>query len=52
MSPTSVRRCRGHRPVGVGDSDLEAVEAHYAMRFLGSHYQTFLPEDNRDCCSL
>ncbi|MDE5999003.1 MAG: hypothetical protein K2H04_02875 [Bacteroidaceae bacterium] len=28
MSPTSTNRSRGHRSVGVGDSDLVAVEAH------------------------
>ncbi|MDE5739480.1 MAG: hypothetical protein K2H92_04100 [Bacteroidaceae bacterium] len=31
MSPTPTNRSRGHRSVGVGDSDLEAVEAHYII---------------------
>ncbi len=29
MSPTSVNRCPRLRPTDVGDSDLEAVEAHF-----------------------
>ncbi|MDE7117646.1 MAG: hypothetical protein K2O61_03265, partial [Bacteroidaceae bacterium] len=28
MSPTPIGRSRGHRSVGVGDSDLEAQKAH------------------------
>ncbi|MDE5739557.1 MAG: hypothetical protein K2H92_04515 [Bacteroidaceae bacterium] len=32
MSPTPTNRSRGHRSVGVGDSDLEAVEAHCAQK--------------------
>ncbi|MDE5738708.1 MAG: hypothetical protein K2H92_00115 [Bacteroidaceae bacterium] len=31
MSPTSTNRSPRHRLVGVGDSDLEAVEAHHTQ---------------------
>ncbi|MDE5998973.1 MAG: hypothetical protein K2H04_02715 [Bacteroidaceae bacterium] len=30
MSPTSTNRSPRHRPTDVGDSDLEAVEAHHS----------------------
>ncbi|MDE5740046.1 MAG: hypothetical protein K2H04_06150 [Bacteroidaceae bacterium] len=32
MSPTSVNRSPRHRPTDVGDSDLEAVKAHYTQK--------------------
>ncbi|MDE5998481.1 MAG: hypothetical protein K2H04_00145 [Bacteroidaceae bacterium] len=34
MSPTPIGRSRGHRSVGVGDSDLEVVEAHCMWKCL------------------
>ena len=37
MSPTPIGRSRGHRSVGVGDSDLEAVKAHHTAKRLTAH---------------
>ncbi|MDE6000223.1 MAG: hypothetical protein K2H04_09190 [Bacteroidaceae bacterium] len=42
MSGTSTNRSRGHRSVGVGDSDLEAVKRLHRRRALR---RTFASED-------
>ncbi|MDE5999044.1 MAG: hypothetical protein K2H04_03080, partial [Bacteroidaceae bacterium] len=41
MSPTPIGRSRGHRQVGVGDSDLEAVEARHAQEWLVSFFHEY-----------
>ncbi|MDE5998803.1 MAG: hypothetical protein K2H04_01835 [Bacteroidaceae bacterium] len=37
MSPTPIGRSRGHRSVGVGDSDLEAVKARHTQKRPAAH---------------
>ncbi|MDE5998945.1 MAG: hypothetical protein K2H04_02565 [Bacteroidaceae bacterium] len=47
MSPTPTNRCPRHRPVGVGDIDLEAVEAHHTPQCLTVHASPLSTEDLR-----
>ncbi|MDE5740747.1 MAG: hypothetical protein K2H92_10665 [Bacteroidaceae bacterium] len=41
MSPTPIGRSRGHRSVGVGDSDLEVVKAHHTQECSKVHVKQF-----------
>ena len=45
MSPTSTNRSPRHRLVGVGDSDLEAVEARLMRTWQESHVGAFWVEE-------
>ncbi|MDE7118106.1 MAG: hypothetical protein K2O61_05640 [Bacteroidaceae bacterium] len=44
MSPTPIGRSRGHRSVGVGDSDLGAVKAHSTPKRLTARFVPSCPK--------